>query len=297
METEQVLDMEPEKTLVEADKKSLLQKVWNPLKDCRNRFNTIAPKKLFVGAVLGIVAAITIVNCCRYAGNNYMTPIRHSEKLANQSVYDVEKAGLEAMNKIGTRRWKKIVKIMHNSDAYMDMLDETANYIKRNFELNQDTYGENYKIAFVKTEKTELTKYELRDFRRNLQKNLYNIEDLVDSAEKYTSEEWRKTADDLDLSKAETKQLVAEYAKLLEELGRLQVTEGYEVTLEYKITGEFVEDSKKQAATEASGQTDAADQPEEESEKQVVTVIVLKVNGRWVEYNSFKSAYSPFGWV
>ena len=66
----------------------------------------------------------------------------------------------------------------------------------------------------------------------------------------------------MDLRKSEVKELVAEFRSLVEDMGRVTVDKGYELEVKQIITGSELEE------------------PEENN----VTIIVLKVNGRWVSY-------------
>lgn len=287
--------MEPE------EKKNVAQKAVELGKKYWELLCGAVSKKILIYCVIGVLLAVCALCGCAYATNNYRTPIRQAQKLSNMSGYDVEKAGIEALNKVGSRRWKKILEIMHGSDDYLDALKEAEKTIERNYESNLDTYGEDYKLELREVEKLELTKYELRDYRRRLQTNLNNIEDLVDMAEEFTSEEWREFADELGLSKRDAKELVAEYGILLEDLGRLQVTAGYEVTLEKVITGELVEEpteaTTEPVPTDETATVETTEEAEEKPKYETVTMIVLKVNGRWVQFTSFASAYSPLSFA
>lgn len=300
METELDMVTETDVEILEVTKNGHVHKVMECLKKNWNLLLTVVPKKILICAVAGVLFVLFAFWGYAYTTNNYMTPIRQAEKLANLSSYDLEKAGMDALNKVGIKQWKKILDIMHNSDAYWDTMKEAGKLIERNYEYNLDTYGEDYKLQLREIEKLELTKYELRDYRRTLQNHLNDIEDMVDSAEEFTSEDWRDFAEELDLTKRDAKRLVAEYGELLDDLGRLQVTEGYEVVLERVITGEFVEDSEEEttaAQTEETTVTANTEEAEEAPEYETVTIVVLKVNGRWVQYANFAAAYAPLNFM
>ena len=66
--------------------------------------------------------------------------------------------------------------------------------------------------------------------------------------------------------------LVKEFENLVESLGRLEVTQGYEVELEYIITSKDMDEPFEMDATQ----------------------VVLKVNGRWITANTLEDVFDMF---
>lgn len=245
--------------------KNLLDKISYQFK----RVDRKKVKKRIVLCTVSIVIIGAAFAVYEMLTNNYMTPIRTLEKYANSEEYSVEKAALAYGNGLGRRETKRIFKILHNSETYMDAIDEAEDEIVDYYGRKLDNYGEDFYVKYEELDKLELEKSELRDYRSKLQDYLEMYEDLVDYTEDFDSGDWSDLADDLDLTKSDTKQLIAEYQKLIEEMGRLKVSKGYELELSETITGSELE----------------------QSEIDDFTVVVLRVNGRWIRYEDFKTAF------
>lgn len=233
-------------------------KVWSRFKSADRK----KVKKYFAVTLIVAILACTAVVGVQMLTNNYITPIKTREKYANKDEYSAEKAYLEYSNGLCRKEWKHIFEIMHNSDVYMDVMDEVEELVIKKYENKLDKYGDDYKIKCEVVGKLELEKSELRDYRSYIQNYVDMYEELADEAEDFSSEEWADAAEEMDLRKSEVKELVAEYRSLAEEMGRVRVDKGYELEVKQTITGSGLEE------------------PEEND----VTVVVLKVNGRWVSY-------------
>lgn len=209
---------------------------------------------------VAVVVLIVAIFGIRYATNNYMTPVRNLEKLMNQSNVNMDKLVLKSFKSLGAENSKSLLKALSKSDGFQVWMELTEEGFEMERESSLDTYGENYKISYKLEDKSELKKSELRDYKKDLRSMCECAEDLVESTRNYDSYDWEDLADELELTKSQTKNLVAELKVLVEEVSHLDVTAGYELELVTTITG------------------DELDEPEEGSE----TIWVLKVNGKWI---------------
>lgn len=231
---------------------------WRRFKDADRK---TVKKYVTVTLIVAILACTAVVGI-QMLTNNYMTPIKTREKYANKDEYSAEKAYLKYSNGLVLKEWKQIFKIMHNSDAYLDIMEEVEEVVIKKYESNLDKYGDDYKIKYEVVGKLELEKSELRDYRSDIQAYVDMYEELADEAEDFSSEDWADVAEEMDLRKSEAKELAAEFRNLAEKMGRVRVDKGYELEIKQTITGSELEE------------------PEENN----VTIVVLKVNGRWISY-------------
>jgi len=225
-------------------------------------------KKLLLLCVLVVVIVAAVAVGISLLTNNYMTPIRYSEKYANKDEYSSEKASLDYFNGLGKKEWKQIYEIMHNSDDYLDMQEEIDDTIVKAYERKQNKYGDDYRVKYEVVDKLELEKSELREYRSQIQDLVDFYGELSDEAEDFTSEEWADFADQIDLRKSEAKELIECFRALAEEFGRVSVDKGYELELTQIITGSELEEPKEDK----------------------LSVVVLKVNGRWISYMNLMKA-------
>lgn len=209
---------------------------------------------------------------CRSLTNNYLTPIKIEAKYRNIREYSIEKVVIDYSNGLGAGTWKRIFSIAHDSEIYMDYYDELYDELVSGIEQNMDEYGDDYKYSFEVVGKTELTNAELRDYRSEIQDTIELFKDMVEEADEFDSADWSDLADDMDLTKADTKEIFSLLKQLVDEFRRPEVTEGYELEIKGLYTGSELEE------------------PVEEDR----TVIVLKVNGRWITLNDFKQVYVVF---
>lgn len=238
-----------------------------------NRFKDFLrkSKKTIVRCMIAFVIVCIAFAAFSLLTNNYYTPIRTMQKYENKEEYSFAKAALDYSNGLVTSEMKKIAKIISKSDSddLLDMMELMEESRIEAYEEKLDTYGEDYKVTYTEIAKTELSKSELRDYRSDLRDMVGYLEQVVEEAEDYDSEDWGYIADELGLTKADTRELVKYMGDMAEEFGRLEVTKGYEVELERTVTGSEL------------------DEPEVED----VTVYVLKINGRWVSVSGFESIF------
>lgn len=234
-------------------------------------------KKFIIAGVAALVLVIAASIAIGLVTNNYMTPIKMMQKYENKSKFTMNKAALDFSNGLATKEIKKINKILgkSESDYYIDTMEEFEEYIIESYEDNLDEYGKNYKVKYKLIEKTELEKSDLRDYRDDLRYTVKQIKSIVDEADDFGADDWEDIADELEMSKGAAKDLFAALEDLSKELGRVEVTKGYELELERIVTGSEL------------------DEPEVDE----TTVVVLKVNGRWIAYDSFEMVFFFMGFV
>jgi DNA repair ATPase RecN len=219
-------------------------------------------------AAAAAVAALVILIIC-LAGNSYKTPVRTMERAANNRTYSFGyDKKLDHLNGLLKKETKELYEILEQSDAYMEMMEEFAEEYEEYVEEMEDEYGKNYKYSYKITEKEELKRKELREFRDYLRAAGELYVALDEETEDYETEDWEDVADMLDLSRSKTKSLVRKIVAMGKELKKADVTEGYELTVEMKLTGKEL------------------DEPEEDE----VTICVYKVNGRWIAQDGLMSA-------
>ena len=199
--------------------------------------------------------------------NYYKTPIKYSVKISNQEIYDIEEVSIKAWNGLATKELWQILQIMHNSDAYQELLENAQHWIQRDYADRITTYGESYELTVQELYRRPLLVQELRETRREIRGIISEIGYLVDQSEEFKSADWRELADGLELTKDEAQKLIEVYSDLVNKMEPVQVTEGYVVTLERTITGDLLE--------------------KPEVFQQDITVI--KLNGRWVLLDIFET--------
>lgn len=208
---------------------------------------------LVVAVLVGVIVGIG------YATNNYMTPVRYAEKQENRKHLNAKKYMRESFEVLGTKKGKEIMKILCESDIYLDMMEDMEDAFEESYEKRQDAYGDNFKIKYTVEEKVALEKADLRKYRNSLRSLIGSLQDQMDETEDFDSHDWGDFAEELDLSRTQAKKLVASFCDMLEDIGRIEPTRGYELDVLRTVTGSML------------------DEPEEDN----FTVIVLKINGRW----------------
>lgn len=193
--------------------------------------------------------------------NSYKTPIHVSQYYLNSiDKITPEKEISLFTNGLGKSELKKIYRLLKDSDYFLDWKDEQIDDMIENADYLCKVYGDDYSFKFTMEEKTKLTSAELREYRSTLQDDISRLNRILDYAAEFDTSDWGEFADTLDLTKTDAKKLIELLSDLQEDLGRLEVTKGYELEYKSVISGSYLEE------------------PEESS----ATMIILKVNGRWI---------------
>lgn len=216
-------------------------------------------KTIIIAAVVAVILAGAILGI-GFATNNYMTPVRYAQKQANMRSLNGKKAIRENLTRLGVKNAGEIVKIMFQSDAFLDEVEELQDYVEERYEAKQDAWGDNFRIKYSVEDKIELEKSDLREYRNTFRQTVRTLQNALEYTEDYDSDDWEDLAEELDLSRTQTKKLVAVYREMLEKIDRVEVTAGYELDVLVTVTGDMLEE------------------PGERN----ITLTVLKVNGRWI---------------
>lgn len=259
--------LEPVKEKLEPVKEKL-EPVKEKLKPVKEKLN----RKILVPVALILIILIGAISGIRYATNNYMTPIRSIEKLENQSSINAKKFMKTSLKDLGVKNADEIINILYESDAFLDMMDELEAAIEEAYEKNLDDYGDDFKLTYTVEEKIEMEKSDLRDYQKEFRQFVKDIEEELDETDDFTSDDWEDLADDFGLTRTQAKKLVSAIKKAVKEIGRPEVTAGYEVDILETRTGEML------------------DEPEETNS----TVRVVKINGRWIYLDIYGSLFAIF---
>lgn len=246
-------------------KKILLQRfaqIKNLIKEKVNRRSLITVGVIIVvliGAFIGI----------SYATNNYMTPVRSAEKLENKKSVNMKSYLKTGFKNMGASNAGEIVNILYESDDFVDMMEELEEAFEESYESNQDNYGDNFKITYVVEDKIKLENSDLRDYQKKFRNYIKYLEDELEECDDFSSNDWGDFADDMGLSRTQAKKFVSALSDMVDDIGRLEITNGYELDVIRTVTGNMLDD------------------PEETSS----TIRVVKVNGRWIVVDSFMEFY------
>ena len=249
-------------TVGEPAKKAKKEKVKKEKKE-RKPIN----KKL-IAAIAAVVVVGGIVAAC-ILSNTYMSPVNARQRMLNSSHVNYERMVRKINGNLAASQIKSVEKILHNSDDYCTELDELNEYFNDQHDEILDKFGSNATVKYYVVEKVPLSEKQLRSYRYDIQDVVNEVQYSIDQYDEASSEDWTYLADELDLSRADAKKLVDRLQKLMDKLGRLKVTKGYKLVCRRVVEGK---DSKT---------------PETEK----VTFTVLKVNGRWVCYDTFGFAF------
>lgn len=215
---------------------------------------TLVTIGIILVVLLGAIAGI------RYATNNCMTPIRSAEKLQNKESINAKKYLETGFKSMGAKNAGEIVNLMYESDDVADLMDALEESFESSYEWKQITYGDNFKVTYTVEEKVKLEKSDLRNYQKAFRQAVKYIEDELEETEDYDSSDWADMTDDMGLSRAQAKKFINAMKEMVNDIGRPEVTNGYEVDILIRITGEML------------------DEPLETTS----TVQVVKVNGRWI---------------
>lgn len=247
--------------LPKVSKENLLKAAINAKSWVKEKLN----RKTIVTIGLILVVLIGAIVGIRYATNNYMTPVRYSIKLENKESINVKKYLKYGFRNLGAKNAGEIVNILCESDDFLDLMDALEESLEKTYERKQNTYGDDFKVTYTVEDKLKLEKADLRNYQKQFRQYIKYIEEELEDTEDFTSSDWGDFADALDLTRTQAKKYVAALEKMVNDIGRLEVTNGYELDIKVTITGSEL------------------DEPEESNS----TIRVAKVNGRWIAVDAF----------
>lgn len=247
--------------LPKVSKENLLKAAINAKSWVKEKLN----RKTIVTIGLILVVLIGAIVGIRYATNNYMTPVRYSIKLENQESINVKKYLKYGFKNLGAKNAGEIVNILCESDDFLDLMDTLGENFEKTYERKQDKYGDDFKVTYTVEDKLKLEKADLRNYQKQFRQYVKYIEEGLEDTADFTSNDWGDFADALDLTRTQAKKYVTALEKMVNNIGRLEVTNGYELDIKVTITGSEL------------------DEPEESNS----TIRVAKVNGRWIAVDTF----------
>lgn len=265
--------MEAEGTATGKINMDQLRKAANVGKEKIGAFKKLLNKRNLILAVVVLVVLIGGVLALRYATNNYMTPVHKLEKMESWKKGNATKVFQESLENIGVTNSKELFKAMAKSEILEELLEAWDESMEASVENTLDKYGDDFKVTYKLLDKTKLKKSELRDYKKELRNSFSSLESIVDQTKNFDSDDWEDMAEELEMTKGQAKNLIAVIKELTDDVSHVDITDGYELELTRITTGSEL------------------DEPEEED----VTVIVLKVNGKWVSY-TMASVARNFGY-
>ena len=218
---------------------------------------------------LALVAVLVIVLINVIFGSSKNDPIKYMEKYDNAKEVDMIKLVSEAYNGVDGGNMAKILKIMAKSDDFKEFIEDFEEGWVEDYEDKVDEFGKNFKISYKNDKEMEekLDRDELQDYKASIKLMGDDILDMVDEFKEMDKDEQKDVAEDMGLSYSDLKDMVEYMEALGRELKSATVDEGYELEVIKTTTGKEL------------------DEPEEDE----VDIIVLKVNGRWINYDVFRS--------
>lgn len=250
-----------------------LRKAANAGKEKLGKYKKLLNKRNLILAVVALVVLIGGVLALRYATNNYMTPIHRLEKIESLKKGNAAKLFQEALEDIGVTNGKELFKLMDKSELLEEAMEGWNESLEASIENTMDMYGDDFKVTYKLLDKTQLKKSELRNYKKQIRNVFSYLESEMDETKDYDSDDWEDLADELEMTKAQAKNLVAAIKQLADDVSHVEVTDGYELELTRIVTGSEL------------------DEPEEDD----VTIVVLKINGKWVS-STMTSMASNFGY-
>ena len=237
---------------VEAAPEGVPKKVG--LKNVPKKFIVIA--SIAVALVVAVVAAIFIIDACT---NTYKAPLDVQTRYINsKNLADPLKAQyVDNLNGLFRKELNDIYAILKKSvlkDYFKDNYEQAV-------EQCEEEFGDNYKYSYVIQQETKIDSIELKEYKDSIKEDADYIKNWVNTTKNYDSADWKAMADALGITKSEAKQLVKAFEDLYKEMKIIKVTEGYELSVVWTMTGDELET------------------PETEKD----TYYVYKINGRWVD--------------
>lgn len=254
------------------ENKSLVDTMKKRLKNGKNWMKGKLNPKTLIAVCVALIVLIGAYVGVGYATNNYTTPVRHMEKLENKKSISFKAYLKTALENMGATNAGEIVKIMCESDDFLDEMDEFEESYEEAYEKKQDEYGDDFKIVYAIEDKLKLEKSDLRNYQKQYRQYISLAKEGLAEMEDYTSSDWNEMAENVGLTRTQVKKLVSALETMVDDIGRLEVTDGYELSIVKTVTGNML------------------DEPVETD----MTIQVVKVNGRWVNAASFIDGLSLF---
>lgn len=227
-------------------------------------------KKFNWKALVVIAVALLLVAGLVWAvlslGNSRTSPISLMQKYANAKSVETESYAKDLLAGSDGGKASKLIRLMRKSEVFANRLADQEELFAECYEDMLDEYGSNYKISYKndKSVEEELEKDDLKACRAAIKEMGEDFYELGKALGKLKGDDLRDLADDLDMSTADLKALIACVKELGQQYRGAEVSEGWELSVLSNITGSELDD------------------PEEDD----LELIVLKINGKWVKWAS-----------
>lgn len=203
--------------------------------------------------------------------NTYETPVEIQQQQMNNKKYTPQpERSLQQLNGLCAKEYEQIYKILQKAGDYEDTLENSEEEFNDYIEELKNEYGSNYKYTLTVLYKDKLDKDDLTDVRDSLREAGMYMKEAAEDVEDWEAHDWEAFADSTDLSEKDARKLIAAYENFGEKLSKVDVTEGYVLEVEYKITGKKL------------------DEPVVYDD----SMFVFKIDGRWISESSIDTMIS-----
>jgi len=216
-------------------------------------------------AVLLLIIIVSIISAC--AGGGETSPVNRVVDLSNKKSVTVDQYIDATTCGLLSGELKDFMRVFAKTSEGEDLYESFPENWEDRYEYSVDEYGSNFHISFKLEDKDEMDKKELREYRDNIRAIADRYSSAVSNYKDLKSTEKGDLADKLDVSTGDLNKMMDALGKITDTLKHADVDAGYLLGGYMVITGSEL------------------DEPEEER----TTYTVLKVNGVWVEYETFRS--------
>lgn len=193
--------------------------------------------------------------------NDYESPLKANIAMRNAKTRgDFLDGRLQLVNGFCAEEFRQIQDIFMNAPDHNANREALEKDYKDRSERYAEEYGSDYKYSYAINAKEALDENELQDCNSDIQYHVKELKTALEKTKNYDSEDWDNLAEELGLSKAESKKFVAVVEELYNELKDAKITEGYQLEVTYILSGSKMD----------------------EPEKQTYPFTVYKINGYWV---------------
>ncbi len=223
-------------------------------------------KNLLIGIAAALVVLILAIAILpNLFGGSYKTPVKTAVASMNAKKLDIEDEFINSMGGFGKSELKKIYKILSSSKNFKDYQEDREDRFEDSLDDTKDDYGKNWKVTYKIEDKDKLEKDDLKDAKDTIKSSANGLIDWADRILDMDSSTLKDTADEMGLKKDDLKKLAQIAKDLGKKLKKAKVSDGYELDLNLMIKG-------------------SDDEEDYDSD-----MVVLKVGGKWVAYNSITS--------
>ncbi len=226
-------------------------------------------KLLFIAA--GAIAVVLVIALLYNAliGSAYKKPIDKFLKAVNGQSADIEELLEIAYPDLYVSAYKNLLEYKKayddatDKETYEKYVDNFEEKLLETYDELEDDYGKGVKVTYKITDKEEVSKGTMRSFKDAMEVYEDLLDDDIIKAAVERIE--NNLVENFDMKKKDAKEVAEKYEKLLKDLKKacknFDVTEGYELTVEYEIKGK------------------------EDNDDDEITLYMLKINGKWCLMN------------